>query len=237
MKRFDLIGFDADDTLWHNESLYAEAIEQFKGILAGYASEKAIQERLDSTEMRNLKYYGYGITGFTLSLIETAIGATNGQIPSLELLKLTELSRTMIDAEVRLLERVEDALVAIASDYPLLLITKGDLLHQRSKLDRSGLGRLFQAVEVVSNKDAQTYAAVLERQGVEASRFLMVGNSLRSDILPVLALGGSAVYIPYEMTWVHEMAQTEDLPQDRFFELEHMGQLEELLERLELQES
>ncbi len=232
MKPFDLIGFDADDTLWHNESLYAEAIQQFKRLLAEYASPETIQTHLDRIESRNLKYYGYGISGFTLSMIEAAIDVTEGGIPSAQLLKLTGLSRWMLDAEVRLLEEVEGALGALARHYPLLLITKGDLLHQRSKLDRSGLGRFFQAVEVVSDKNEATYASVLERLDVKPERFLMVGNSLRSDILPVIELGGSAVYIPYELTWQHEVAENGVMPQDRYFELEHMGQLPRLLEEL-----
>ncbi len=233
MKPFDLIGFDADDTLWHNESLYAEAIEKFKQLLAEYALPPGtIQADLDRIEMRNLKYYGYGITGFTLSLIETAIDVTGGRIPSTDLLKLTELSRGMLDAEVRLLEEVENALESLSRSYPLLLITKGDLLHQRAKLDRSGLGNFFQAVEVVSDKNKATYAGVLERLGVDPQRFLMVGNSLRSDILPVLELGGSAVYIPYELTWQHEVVETTDLPDERFFELENIGLLDDLLKRM-----
>ncbi len=234
MKPFDLIGFDADDTLWHNESLYAETIQRFKALLAPYAPAGEVQQRLDATERRNLSYYGYGITGFTVSLIETAILVSGGRIPSNDLLRLIEMSRGMVDAEVRLLERVEDTLAAVSVEYPLLLITKGDLLHQRGKLDRSGLGRFFRAVEVVSDKDQPTYAAVLERLGVNPRRFLMVGNSLRSDILPVLELGGSAVYIPYELIWQHEVVESENLPQGRFFELEHMGQLPGLLERLSL---
>ncbi len=232
MPSFDLIGFDADDTLWHNESLYQETIERFIQMLSDYAPAGVVQERLDAIEARNLKYYGYGITGFTLSLIESAIDVSGGRIPSPDLLQLTQLSRQMIDAEVRLLERVEASLESLASRYSLLLITKGDLMHQHSKLERSGLSRFFDFVEVVSDKTTQIYAGVLERLAVKPDRFLMVGNSLRSDILPVLEMGGSAVYIPYELVWQHEMIENADLPKERFFELENIGQLDDLLKRL-----
>lgn len=232
MKPFDLIGFDADDTLWHNENLYSMGIERFKQLLAGYVTGQEAEERLDATEMRNLKYYGYGITSFTLSLIETAIEASGRRIPAGELLKLLDLSHEMIGAEVRLFERVEETLETLADSYPLLMITKGDLLHQQSKLERSGLQRLFSSIEVVSNKTRESYAAILSRHRVEPGRFLMVGNSLRSDIQPVVELGGWAVYIPYELTWQHEVVDDAGLPAERFFELEHIGLLPKLVERL-----
>ena len=156
--------------------------------------------------MRNLPYYGFGVSSFTLSLIETAIAVTNGRVTGAEIDRLLAIARRMIWADIRLIDEVEDTLAALSADYPLLLITKGDLLHQQDKVARSGLGRYFSGVEVVSDKTAATYADILRRRGVEPARFLMVGNSLRSDILPVAEIGGHAVYVPVEVAWVYDLS-------------------------------
>ncbi len=192
----DLIAFDADDTLWHNEDLYQDARDEFRALLAPYAPPPDLDDIVHATEMRNLPTYGFGVSSFTLSLIETAIAVTDGRVTGAEIDRLLAIARRMIWADIRLIDEVEDTLAALADNYPLLLITKGDLLHQQDKVARSGLGRYFSGVEVVSDKTAATYADILRRRGVEPARFLMVGNSLRSDILPVAEIGGHAVYVP-----------------------------------------
>ena len=209
-RRFDLIGIDGDDTLWHNERDYVEARERFAQVIArcGVAVEQeALTEEVNRTELQNIQYYGYGVSSFVLSLIETAIRLTDGRITGREIAELLVVAKSMLTSEVELFEGAREALEALSGEYPLALITKGDLLHQRSKLERSGLGRHFRHVEVVSHKTPDVYRGILSRLGVEPSRFLMVGNSPRSDILPVLGLGGSAVHVPAALSWSHEEDQ------------------------------
>jgi putative hydrolase of the HAD superfamily len=209
----DLIAFDADDTLWHTEHLYQEARGQFRDLLTPYGALDALDDLVHETEMRNLPYFGFGITSFILSLIEAAIESTGGRITGPEIGRLIDVARAMISADIRLLDEVEDTLAALAADYPLLLITKGDLLHQQDKVARSGLGRYFAGVEVVADKTPEVYSDILARRGVAPERFVMVGNSPRSDILPVAALGGHAVYVPDANTWVYDLVELpDDLP-------------------------
>ena len=211
-RRFDLIGIDGDDTLWHNERDYVEARERFGRMIAlsGVAAgPDELTEAINRTELQNIRYYGYGVSSFVLSLIETAIRLTDGRIGGGDIAELLEVAKSTLTSEVELFEGAREALEALSGTYPLALITKGDLLHQRSKLERSGLARHFRHVEVVSHKTPDVYREILSRLGVEAGRFLMVGNSPRSDILPVLALGGSAVHVPAALSWAHE---EEELP-------------------------
>jgi putative hydrolase of the HAD superfamily len=229
---FDLIAFDADDTLWHNEPLYTEAQDKFKALLAGYVDGETVEQRLYETEMSNLKYYGYGIKSFTLSMIETAIKLSNSQIRGTEIEKIIGLARAMLTNNTQLLEHVERTIYTLAQSYPLMIITKGDLLDQEVKLSRSRIGNYFQHVEIVSNKTQKTYADLLARHKIEPQRFLMIGNSLKSDILPVVELGGHAVYIPYHDTWVHEMVDHHPGEHNGYHKLEHIGQLPKLVEQL-----
>jgi putative hydrolase of the HAD superfamily len=229
---FDLIAFDADDTLWHNESLYSKAQAEFGALLAPYAAEETIQQRLYETEMRNLEHYGYGIKGFTLSMIESAVALTEGKIQGSEVLQIIDFAKEMLTAEVQLFEHVEETLHELAQSQRLIVITKGDLRDQKSKLSRSGIAHHFQHVEVVSDKTQETYKALLKKHSVEPRKFLMVGNSLRSDILPVLALGGHGAYIPYHITWVHETVENQPDGHDGFYQLEHLGQLPALLDHI-----
>jgi putative hydrolase of the HAD superfamily len=206
-RHFDLIGLDGDDTLWHNERDYVEARERFRLIIERCGvplREEDLAEAVNRTELQNLPYYGYGVSSFVLSLIETAIGLTGGRIEGREIAELLVLAKSMLTSQVELFEGAREALEALSAEHPLVLITKGDLLHQRSKLDRSGLGVHFRAVEVVSHKTPDVYAEILARHGVDPSRFLMVGNSPRSDILPVLAVGGWAAHVPAALSWSHE---------------------------------
>jgi putative hydrolase of the HAD superfamily len=230
--KFDLIAFDADDTLWHNEILYAEAQGKLRELLSGYADGETIDQRLYQTEMSNLKYYGYGIKSFTLSMIETAVELTRGRIEGAEVLQIIGLAKEMLTSQTRLLDHAEETVRELARSYELMIITKGDLLDQQSKLSRSGLGDCFRYVEVVSQKTQRLYRRLLAKYGVEPQRFLMVGNSLKSDILPVLALGGQAVYVPYHLTWAHEVVDGQHVEHDGYYELEHLGQLPQLIEQL-----
>lgn len=233
MSRYDVIGFDADDTLWHNERLFVEVQATFKQLLAQYHSPEWIEQRLYAAEMRNLPHFGYGIKAFALSMIETAVELTEGRISGHDIQAIIDAAKKMIASEVELLDHVADTVARLAHSYALMLITKGDLRDQEAKIAGSGLGAHFRYVEIVSDKSPQSYALLLKRHNIAAGRFLMVGNSLRSDILPVLELGGSAVYVPYALTWAHEAADHPTSGRTGFYELEHLGQLPGLLDELE----
>lgn len=226
------IGFDADDTLWHNERLYALTQDKFRKLLAPYGDAQWIDQQLYATETRNLAHFGYGIKGFTLSMIETAIELTGGRIGGSEIGQIVEWGRSMLTSPVELLPGVEEVVATLAQDHALLLITKGDLFDQESKLARSGLGENFQHIEIVRDKDAAIYAAILAKHNIRAGDFLMVGNSIRSDILPVLSLGARAAHIPYAITWQHEMADLPDTGLDGYFYLEAMAALPALVAHL-----
>ncbi|NDJ15198.1 MAG: HAD family hydrolase [Acidobacteriia bacterium] len=196
-----VVGFDADDTLWHNESIFEQTHQRFRECLAAYHDAATVDRSLIATERRNLELYGYGIKGFTLSAIETAIQLTEGRISSEEIGRLLELGRNMMAHPVHLMPHAEAILSDLRQTHRLILITKGDLLDQHRKLAKSNLAGHFQQVEVVSEKDEETYAKVLHRHGISAAHFLMVGNSLKSDIYPVVSLGGFGIHVPYRITW------------------------------------
>ncbi len=200
----DLIAFDADDTLWHNEPLFIDTKARFTTLLSAYHSAEWIEERLHETEIRNLHSFGYGIKSFALSMIETAIELTEGRVNGNEIQQLVDFAKEMVSAPIRLLEGAEETVRKLALDYPLMLVTKGDLFDQESKIARSGLGDLFSGVEIVSEKDRAMYEEIIKRRGINPSGFVMIGDSLRSDILPVVDLGGQAIHVPYESTWRHE---------------------------------
>jgi putative hydrolase of the HAD superfamily len=198
------LAFDADDTLWHNETHYAETQEAFRALLRDYHDAAWIDARLHDTEMRNLGHYGYGIKGFTLSMIETALELTEDRLDGAGIRQVVDLGKAMLAKPVEPMPGVTEVLQELSRSFDLMLITKGDLFDQETKLARSGLGTHFSKVEIVSEKDEATYAAILARHGIAPQSFTMVGNSVRSDILPVLALGARAVHIPYALTWAHE---------------------------------
>ncbi|MBC7878751.1 MAG: HAD family hydrolase [Anaerolineales bacterium] len=233
MSTFDVIAFDADDTLWHNERFYLDAQNRFTQLLSHYHKPEWINERLYQTEIRNLQHFGYGIKAFALSMIETAVELTEGRISGQDIQTLIDLAKEMLSIEIQLLDHVENAIPRLASKYKLMVITKGDLLDQETKVARSGLGQYFHHVEIVSQKTRESYERILKRYLIAPERFLMVGNSLRSDILPILELGGHAAYIPYETTWLHEVADMPPDGQAGFYKLGHVGQLPVLLEELE----
>jgi putative hydrolase of the HAD superfamily len=221
----EFIAFDADDTLWENEIHYLHAQDKLKSLLSRYLSPQDLDERLYETEANNLAFYGYGIKSFTLSMIETAITLTQGHIQAAEIAEIIGYGKGMLRAELQLMPFAAQTIRELSDSFPLMLITKGDLLDQRRKLERSGLGDYFDIVEVVSEKSRADYRGLLSKHAIQPGHFMMVGNSLRSDVLPVVAEGGYAVYIPYENTWAHENIEVSLEEGDSFFELEHLGQL------------
>jgi len=221
-KQLDLVAFDGDDTLWHNERSYREARERFRRLVARAGvvlSSQQIEECVNRTEVANLALYGYGVSSFVLSLAETAIDRTSGRISGGDLRDLIDLAKQMLTEEIELFPGTEETLGTLAATWPLMLITKGDLLHQRSKLERSGLIGCFRHIEVVSHKTTDVYTSILARHGVAPDRFVMVGNSLRSDVLPVVEAGGWAVYVPAAVSWSHEDAEAPVHLHGRFVEV------------------
>ena len=205
------VGLDADDTLWHNETIFRLTHERFVGLLAEHGDRASIEARLAETETRNLRLYGYGVKGFTLSMIETAMELCGGEPPSHAVREILAAGREMLGHPVETLPGVDEALAELSERYRLVLVTKGDLMDQERKLAASGLGDLFAAVEIVSEKDRGTYDRVFSRHGTGAAEAVMAGNSMKSDVLPALQAGAWAVHIPYAVTWAHELA---DAPQD-----------------------
>ncbi|ACB74703.1 HAD family hydrolase [Opitutus terrae] len=229
MQHLRAIGFDADDTLWHNETIFERVHERYRALLAHYHDAATVDRTLFATEMRNLELYGYGIKGFMLSTVETAIELTDGKISAQEIRTIIGLGREMLNHPVELLEGVSEVLATLAPTHELLLITKGDLRDQERKLAKSGIASHFRGIEIVSEKNEPTYTTILQRRGIPPTEFLMVGNSLKSDILPVLALGGSAVHVPYALTWAHERATAVPEAPGRFFQISTLGELPSLL--------
>ena len=201
------IGLDADDTLWHNETLFRLTQDRFCELLSETAEAEVTLARLAEVEARNLRLYGYGVKGFTLSMLETAMEMTGGGPPGHVIREILAAGREMLAHPVEPLSGVDEALHDLSDGYRLVLITKGDLLHQEQKLAASGLGDLFAAVEIVSEKEASTYERVFARHGSGAAEAVMVGNSMRSDILPALKAGAYAAYVPYPLIWAHEVAE------------------------------
>lgn len=224
--------FDGDDTLWHNEPLFAEMTSRFRELLSPYHSRTWIDERLFETEVRNLRYYGYGIKSYVLSMIETATELTEGRITGTEIREILEFGKEMLQAPVRLLDHVEDTVAQLREAFPLVLVTKGDLFDQESKIARSGLGDMFAAVEIVTDKDVPTYQALASRNGINLSRSVMVGDSLRSDILPVLQAGGNAIHIPYGTAWQHESVPDSALIGYEYLTAESIREVPELVDGL-----
>ncbi|MEI2453813.1 MULTISPECIES: HAD family hydrolase [Lysobacter] len=202
-----LVGFDGDDTLWHSEGYYQEAAVEFERILSAWVDigNAAIRQRLYAVERNNLALFGYGVKGMALSMIEAAIDITQSRISAADIHRIVALAKDLLDHPVELLPGIREAVEAVAREHRIVLITKGDLFHQEKKVALSGLADLFHRIEIVSEKDEASYSRVLAEFGVAPQGFAMVGNSLRSDIEPVVALGGWGVHMPYHVTWAHEM--------------------------------
>ena len=197
------VAFDADDTLWHNEDLFQDLHREFEELLAPWADAATVDDRLHEVQMANLPRFGYGVKSFTLSLIEAAIRISGGEVDAARISAILDFTKRLLDRPVELIDGVEEVLDALGH-HRLMVITKGDVHDQMAKVAASGLAERFWRVEVVAAKDADVYGELLERHGIDPARFVMVGNSLRSDVLPVLELGGSAVHVPYPVTWRHE---------------------------------
>ncbi|TFG73726.1 MAG: HAD family hydrolase [Flavobacteriales bacterium] len=205
-----VIGFDADDTLWVNETYFRDAEEQFASLLENYETKNKIDQELFRMEMNNLDLYGYGIKGFMLSMIESAMELSNNQVSQATLSQILTLGKKMIAHPVELLEGVKEVLDVLAQQYRLIVLTKGDLLDQERKLERSGLSEYFHHVEVLSDKKETNYQNLLDHLEIDVTEFLMIGNSLRSDILPILNIGAQAVHVPFHTTWKHEIVSEVD---------------------------
>lgn len=219
------IAFDGDDTLWDNETYYQEARRQFIQLLAGYGDPEEIGQRLDHLEAFNVRYYGYGIKSYALSLVEAAVQVSRGQVTGVEIERIIAITRWMLAAPVKMLPGVQSVLAQLSQVHPLILITKGDQLEQEDKITRSGLAPYFRQVEIVAHKTPAVYRRILDQSKIDPHHFWMVGNSLRSDILPVLAIGGRAVYIPYPHTWWHEQVPETELVGKQFDQLENIASL------------
>jgi putative hydrolase of the HAD superfamily len=203
-RELKLIGFDADDTLWRSEDYYRDAQAEFERIVAGYVDLDDAHDRLYAVEKQNIALFGYGAKGMTLSMVEAAIAITEERISARDLHRIVEIGKSVLQHPVELLPGIREAVAAIARERPVVLITKGDLFHQEAKVRDSGLSDLFRRIEIVSEKDTATYARLLAEFALSPAEFAMIGNSLRSDIVPVLELGGCGVHMPYHVTWAHE---------------------------------
>lgn len=228
MQHLTTIGFDADDTLWQNEQFFRMTERQFAELLADFAEADHLSERLLQAERRNLGHYGFGIKGFTLSMIETAIEVTDGKVPSRVIADILDAGREMLRHPVETLPHARETLTALAGSHRLVLITKGDLFDQERKVAASGLGDLLDAVEIVSDKKADTYRTLFARHGDGPEHAMMVGNSLKSDVIPAIEAGGWGVHVPHDLTWDLEHAKA-PREAERFHEMPTLAELPALV--------
>ncbi|WP_426327852.1 HAD family hydrolase [Pedobacter sp. R-06] len=219
-----VIAFDADDTLWVNEPYFRETEEQFAGLLEDFMPHHSILAELYKTEIANLPLYGYGIKGFVLSMIETVLRITEGKIDPIVISKAITLGQEMLNKPVELLDGVEDVLKALHGKYRLVVATKGDLLDQQRKLTKSGLDHYFHHIEIMSDKQEKDYQKLIKHLDCKPEEFLMLGNSLKSDVLPVLNIGGHAVHIPFHTTWVHESID-HNIEHVNFYQMESLSEI------------
>jgi putative hydrolase of the HAD superfamily len=225
------IGFDADDTLWQNEAYFRLTQDRFADLLRDHAAPDQLHDRLLEAERRNIGAYGFGVKGFTLSMIETAIEITEGRVPAAVISEILGAGRALLDHPVELLPNALPAVAALSASHRIVLVTKGDLLHQERKLAQSGLGDYFHGVEIVSDKTTDTYAQVFARHGTGADQAMMVGNSLKSDVVPALLAGSFGVYVPHGITWALEAAE-EPKGHPRYSAISHLGELPTLVAEL-----
>ncbi len=218
-----VIGFDADDTIWINETYFRETEAKYAQLLSSYETPNKIDQELFKKEMENLPLFGYGIKGFLLSMIETAIDLSNKKVSNETLEAIVQMGKDMIAHPVELIDGIEEVLKQLSANYRLLLLTKGDLLDQERKLERSKLSKYFHHVEVLSDKKPKNYTDLLKHLDVTISEFLMVGNSLKSDVLPIIEIGAKAVHIPFHTTWIHEIVEPD--PEAKFLTLESAMEL------------
>jgi len=231
MRHLTTIGFDADDTLWQNEQFYALTRERYYELLKDHADPGKLAAELDQTERRMLKLYGFGAKGFILSMVDTAISVTDGKVPAPVIAEIMDIGRGMLTHPVELLPHAREAVEALAGRYRLVLVTKGDLFHQESKVAGSGLAELFDGVEIVSDKSRATYERVFFRHGDGPGRAMMIGNSLKSDVLPAIEAGSWGVFVPHDLTWVVEHADEPD-GHPRFRKIAHLGELADVIDEV-----
>ncbi|MFN0027991.1 MAG: HAD family hydrolase [Acidimicrobiales bacterium] len=227
-----VIGFDGDDTLWHSERYFVLTQERIMAELAPWVAAERFEEALLATERANLARFGYGVKGFLLSTIETAISLTEARVPASLIHQIVQWGKELLDHPVELLPDVAPILEDLSAQHRLVLITKGDLFHQEAKVAGSGLADRFDAVHIVAEKHVRDYERVLASVGVAPSDFVMVGNSLRSDIVPAAELGGRAVHVPYHVTWALEEAEVPEVLADRVTRIDRMGELPAVLDQL-----
>lgn len=225
--RIKVIGFDADDTLWVNEPYYRDTEKAFCKLMQEYLGEDEINRELFSTEMKNLRIYGYGSKGFTLSLIETAIKISNNKVSNEIIQKIIDLGKILLQMPINLLKGVEEVLTTLNGKYKLIVATKGDLLNQEQKLERSGLASHFHHIEIMSDKKEANYLKLLNHLEISPDEFVMIGNSINSDIKPVLNIGSSAIFIPFHTTWIHEEGDITQIDTKKFKEI---NKIKDLLE-------
>ena len=211
-----VVGFDADDTLWVNETYYRETEREFYRLIEEQVATEKAEKALFATEIRNLPLYGYGVKGFVISMIETAIALTNNKLPVTVVSQIIDLGRALLNKPLVLLADVKPVLETLKGTYRLIVITKGDLLDQERKLKKSGLTDFFHHIEIMSDKQTEDYEKLLNHLGIAPENFLMIGNSLKSDILPVIKLGAYGIHVPCETTWQHEMAENTEIHNPRF---------------------
>lgn len=223
-----VIGFDADDTLWVNETYFLETEQKLRLLLSPYVDSETVSAELFRTESRNMPLYGYGVKAYILSVLETAIRITDGKVPASVLQQILTLGKEQLTKPVELLDGVEETLNALVGRYRLIVVTKGDLLDQEQKLRRSGIEHLFHHVEIMSDKTDREYHSLLNHLDIRPEEFLMIGNSLRSDILPPLQLGSYAIHVPYQTTWAHELVD-EPVIHPRFHTADSLWEVTSLL--------
>ena len=227
-ENIEVIGFDADDTLWVNEPYYREAEGRFVDLVKAYGVEGDIAGELFRTEITNLELYGYGIKAFMLSLVECAIGLTRGKVEATTISEIIAIGKDMLRRPIELLEGIKSVLEVLAPRYRLIVATKGDLLDQEGKMKRSSIAGYFHHIEVMSDKQEEHYVQLLRHLDIEPAQFLMIGNSLKSDIIPPLNMGSLALHVPFHTTWAHEEVD-EDPVSERFFRVEKISEVPALL--------
>ncbi|WP_397362633.1 HAD family hydrolase [Olleya sp. R77988] len=227
-KDIKVIGFDADDTLWVNETYFRDAEKEFAKLLSQFETENKIDQELFKMEMKNLPIYGYGVKGFVLSMVEMAIELSNNTVPPQTISNILEIGKKMINKEVELIEGVEKVLQHLSKKYRLIVATKGDLLDQERKLEKSGLLDYFHHIEILSDKKESNYSKLLNHLDIKPSEFLMIGNSLKSDVLPLINIKANAIHIPFHTTWQHERVNVNE-KEARFLTLKSILELPNLL--------
>ncbi len=225
MDNIKVIAFDADDTLWVNETYFREAEKQFAQLLSSYETENKIDQELFKVEIQNLDLYGYGIKGFMLSMVECALELSNYTLYPKVIEEILQIGKDMLGKPIELLNGVEEVLKALKGKYRLIVATKGDLLDQERKLEKSGLLQYFHHIEVMSDKKSEDYVKLVKHLDIEPKEFLMIGNSLKSDVLPVLEIGAEAIHVPFHTTWAHEEVSKQDVAYSSFKTIDNLSEI------------